>query len=546
MTAGARAQARAPKSQAAEADYSSSAVEARVEAHARYAAAVLDELRDDHQAAAENYFKAALADAGDETLVLEAAGRLLRQKQVDRAIEVLKKCASRPAAGAAVHARLGLAYSVAGRRDLAMESNRQAIRKDPRNFDGYQYLAQLHLQADQKAEGVRILDEAARQTGVDAEFLTDLGEAYLAFARNSPQEPARAKALEAFRRAAEMKPSAPTLLQRLGDGFTQLGETGAAIEAYSRLLELVPQLTFIRDRLIELYLRRQDREKAAGHLRQLLRESPANPQAQFLLGSIYFEDKKLAEAEECFNKVLVLNPEFEPVYYDLAAVLIGQDKPRRALELMDKARGKFTQNFVGEFYTALAYSRLKDYAGALKHFTSAEVIARATATNRLTHTFYFQIGAASERNQKYAEAESYFHKALELSPDFAEALNYLGYMWADRGEKLDQARAMIEKALRLEPKNAAFLDSLGWVLFKLNKPAEALPVMLKAVENAEEPDATLFDHLGDIHEKLNDPVKAREAWKKSLAIEPNPAVEQKLKKAAPRSATEAPARETRR
>lgn len=529
----------AARSSAEANDYSSAAVEARVEAHARYTAAVLAELDDEHQTAAENYYLAAVADPTDETVVMEAAGRLLRQKQTERAIEVLKKCASRAGSSASVHARLGLAYSVAGRKELALQASQEAIRRDPTRFEGYQYLAQLHLQGDRKADGLKVLDDAFRQTKADAEFLTDLGEAYLAFNRNNPQDAIKAKALESFNRAAALKPSNPGLLQRLGDGLGQLGATEASIDAYNQLLEKVPHLTFIRDRLIELHLRRQEKDKAAEHLRQSLRESPANPQAQYLLGSIYFEDKKLAEAEDCFRKTVLLNADFEPAYYDLAAVLIGLEQPRRALEVLDKARKKFAENFVAEYYSGLAYSSLKDYAGAFRHFTGAEVIARATATNRLTHTFYFQLGAAAERNQKFTEAERFFRKSLALSPDFAEALNYLGYMWADRGENLDEARAMIEKAVRLEPKNAAFLDSLGWVCYKQNQPAEALKWIQQSVEHSEQPDATLFDHLGDIHLKLNQPEQARAAWKKSLEIERNPEVAKKLEKlgpATPRSA----------
>lgn len=526
-----------PRSTAGRENYSASAVEARTEAHARYTAAILDELDDDPQSAAENYYKAALADSANEALVLEAAGKLLRQKRTDQAIELLKKSASRPDSGAGIHARLGLAYSVAGKKELAIESNRNAIRKDPTNFDGYQYLAQLHLQSDQKAEGLKVLDEAARQPKTDAGFLIDLGEAYIAFARGSSQEAIRSKALDAFARAAAMEPSSPVLLQRLGDGFNQLGKSDLAVQYYTQLLKRVPKLTFVRDRLVELYLRRQEKEKAAEQLRIVLQESPANPQAQYLLGSIYFEDRKLAEAEECFSRTLMLNPDFEPVYYDLAAVLINSDQPRRALETLEKARTRFPQNFVGEFYTAQAHSRLKDYAAALKHFTAAEIVARATATNRLTHTFYFQLGSAFERNQKFQEAERYFRKSLELAPDFPEALNYLGYMWTDRGENLDEARAMIEKAVKLDPKNAAFLDSLGWVLFKQGQPAEALKWIQKSIEHTEEADATLYDHLGDIYQKLDQPQKARDAWKKSVEIEPNPAVQKKLKDPSPATST---------
>jgi tetratricopeptide (TPR) repeat protein len=107
-------------------------------------------------------------------------------------------------------------------------------------------------------------------------------------------------------------------------------------------------------------------------------------------------------------------------------------------------------------------------------------------------------------------------------------MNYMGYMWAEHGLKLDQAKVLIEKAVKAEPKNAAYLDSLGWVLFKLNQPKEALGHILKAVELSEEPDPTLLDHLGDVYAALNQPDKAREAWKKSVSLEPNEQVKKKL------------------
>src|SRR5206468_1706633 len=145
-----------------------------------------------------------------------------------------------------------------------------------------------------------------------------------------------------------------------------------------------------------------------------------------------------------------------------------------------------------------------------------------------THIFYYHLGAAYERIHKYEEAEKYFNKCLTLSPDYSEALNYLGYMWAERGVNLPRAREMIEKAVKLEPKKAEFLDSLGWVLFKMDKPKEALPYILKALDNSEEPDATLYDHLGDIYAALHETAKAREAWLKAINIEPNEQIQKKL------------------
>jgi Tfp pilus assembly protein PilF len=101
-------------------------------------------------------------------------------------------------------------------------------------------------------------------------------------------------------------------------------------------------------------------------------------------------------------------------------------------------------------------------------------------------------------------------------------------MWAEHGTNLDNARDLIEKALKAEPKNAAYLDSMAWVLFKIGKPKEALDYALKSVAAPEEPDPTEYDHLGDIYKALNQPDRAREAWQKSLSLEPNDAVKKKL------------------
>jgi tetratricopeptide (TPR) repeat protein len=227
----------------------------------------------------------------------------------------------------------------------------------------------------------------------------------------------------------------------------------------------------------------------------------------------------------------LLSPGFEQAYYDLASAQLDLKQTRQALATLEQARQKFarnSQNFVLEFLTALAYSRDKDYTRALEHFTRAEVIAQVTEPKRLNQYFFFQLGAAYERKGDYAQAEKYFEKCLQLAPDFAEALNYLGYMWAEHDMKLDQARQLIEKALKAEPKNAAYLDSLGWVLFKLHQPEQALDYLLRACQLLEEPDPTVFDHLGDIYATLRQPDKAREAWRKSLALEPNEDVRKKL------------------
>ena len=509
-------------------DDSPEAMERRTEAHARYATAVSYDWNEEPEEAAIEYYKAALADPTNEALVLEVSQRLVQLKQNDKAVEVLSNATAVTKASGILFAQLGRVYSLLGKKELAIEANRMAIKKMPRSILGYRNLAQIHFQNSQYDEGLKVLDQAAKQSGADANYLIELGELYTGFIRATATSTAKERALETYNRAAKLNPTNAFLIQKLADGFAVVGESERAAELYLKLLERVPGWPGLREKLAELYLRQQDRKKAAEQLEAVIRNNPTHLQAYYLLGSIAFEEKNPKLAADYFTKAMLLNPNFEPVYYDLAGAQINLNKPYEALATLDKARTKFQQGFVSEFYTAMAYTRLKDYTNALKHLTAAEVIARATETNRLTHGFFYQLGAACERNQKYEEAEKHFRKCLELSPDFSEAMNYLGYMWAERGTNLNEAHDLIEKAVKLEPKNPAYLDSLGWVLYKLNKPKEALPWLLKSIEYAEEADATLYDHLGDIYSALQQPDKAREAWRKALSVEPSEQIQKKL------------------
>jgi tetratricopeptide (TPR) repeat protein len=509
-------------------DFSPKAVERRTEAHARYSLGFLHLLNNKYEEGLKELHQAALLDPANESLVQEVSTRLVHAKKNALAAEVLSKATEQPGASANLFARLALVNLALDKQDAAIAAARAAIQRNPRLLAGYQCLAQIYFQKDQREEGLKVLAEAARQDDVDAAFLIELADLYLAYARAATDPTLKPEVVAVLKRAEALPISNPLLLHRLGDQFDTLGEADRATAAFARLLEQFPDLTDVRRRLADYYLRRSDLTNAATQLQVIIKENPTDHRLYFIMGAVAFEQRKPREAIEHFNKALLLNPDYEPVYYDLAAAQITTDQAQAALETLARARAKFKPTFQSEYYAALAFNRLKQYSNAVGRLIEAEIIGRTTATNRLTHVFYFQLGAAYERNKQFAEAEQTFRKVLELAPDFPEALNYLGYMWAERGVNLTEARQMIEKAVQMEPKNAAFLDSLGWVLFQQGKPAEALPWMLKAVEYIEEPDATLYDHLGDIYAALGQPDKAREAWQKALAIEPTDALRKKL------------------
>ena len=128
---------------------------------------------------------------------------------------------------------------------------------------------------------------------------------------------------------------------------------------------------------------------------------------------------------------------------------------------------------------AQLYEKAKKYTEMARELDAAEKLAK---NDEEKSGIYFMRGAMYERMKKFDLSEAEFRKVLQMDPENAGALNYLGYMLADRNVRLDEAFQLIKKAVDQDPNNGAYLDSLGWVYYRQGKLSEAEGVLVKAVE----------------------------------------------------------------
>ncbi|MBC8001909.1 MAG: tetratricopeptide repeat protein, partial [Opitutaceae bacterium] len=400
---------------------------ARAEAFARFATGVTHELNDRGNDALEQFYKAVEADPENEVLAVELTKRLLQKGQGEKALSLLSKVEARPGSSGAVSAWMARACLQAGKTNQATQAGRNAIRKAPEDIAGYQVLVvEIFLQNGQPQEALNVLAQASSVTSTNLEFLFRVTDLYAVFQRmqSKQSQSVKPQALVLLKRVTALKPTNPAILQRLADNYNLFGDSKTAAEIYLGLIEEYSEESgmrdFLRERLTNVYLGGSEKEKASEQLEAIVRDNPTRyPQAYYFLGMLAADRKEFDKAVDYLNRGLTLRPDHEQSYYDLASVQLNADRPDDALKTLGRARGKFPRSFLVEFFSGLAQNRKKDYAEAVKSFTTAEVIASATEPRRLTSGFYYYFGAAAERMKDYELAEKLFLKSIEIDPKFA-------------------------------------------------------------------------------------------------------------------------------
>ena len=160
-----------------------------------------------------------------------------------------------------------------------------------------------------------------------------------------------------------------------------------------------------------------------------------------------------------------------------------------------------------------------------RYMASAEAYAAALTrmdeTDALLWPVLYRRGIALERAGAWDEAEADFLRALDLEPDQADVLNYLGYSWLDRGEHIERAVEMVREAVRQRPDDGYIVDSLGWGYYLLGRYEDAVRELERAVELRPQ-DPTINDHLADAYWRVGRRAEARFQWERALSLEPEP------------------------
>jgi tetratricopeptide (TPR) repeat protein len=258
---------------------------------------------------------------------------------------------------------------------------------------------------------------------------------------------------------------------------------------------------------------------ALAYLQLSIYLAPRHPLALMSLADLYESVKKPALALRVYQRVPADSPLKRNAEIQLATNLDALDRTDEGKKILSRLMTEQPDDLEAIMALGNILRVRKEFADC------ADVYGRGINTLKTPQranwlVFYFR-GICYERSKQWASAEADFKRALELFPDQAHVLNYLGYSWIDQGVNLDEGMRMIRRAVEQRPDDGYIVDSLGWAYYRIRDFDEAVKHLERAVELKPE-DPTINDHLGDAYWKVGRTLEATFQWAHARDLKPEP------------------------
>jgi tetratricopeptide (TPR) repeat protein len=222
-------------------------------------------------------------------------------------------------------------------------------------------------------------------------------------------------------------------------------------------------------------------EQALPYLRQVLRQTPANPRVLYLVGQIHLLAGRTDDAEKSFQEAVRYDANYAEAWSGLGDVRDARNDQEGALMLYEKA-------------------------AALKPDLISTLL---------------NAGLAAAKLDQQNRAEGWFRKALTADPNSAEAANGLGLALAKQNDSAGALR-YFQQAIEQRHDYSAAINNLGALYVQMGKQGDAIAAFEYGIKMA--PDENiLYLNLGRVYAHQGDLRKAREVMQRLLDRKPGDA-----------------------
>jgi tetratricopeptide (TPR) repeat protein len=265
--------------------------------------------------------------------------------------------------------------------------------------------------------------------------------------------------------------------------------------------------------------RRGGEDLALVYLQLALYLQPGHSLALLSLGDLYEAVKKPALAIKAYERVPAASPLHRNAQILLATNLDAVERGEEAIRILKALTAENPKDLESIMALGNIERSRKRFADCAK--TYSEGIDALPSIDKANWVFFYFRGICYERSKQWPAAETDLRKALELQPEQAHVLNYLGFSGIDQGVNLEEGMKMIRRAVDQRPDDGYIVDSLGWAYYRIGNYEEATKHLERAIDLKPE-DPTINDHLGDAYWRVGRRLEAQFQWAHARDLKPDP------------------------
>jgi len=355
-----------------------------------------------------------------------------------------------------------------------------------------------------------MFDKAEKSLKTLIKIEPDMATPILMYSRLVLRRKKSVKAENILRHFLVRHPEALSISNALGRLLVGQGRSKEATRVYENIAKRTDGDPDVLIALGLLHYQQKAFNKAAADFRTSLSKRQ-DARATFYLAASLDSLGKQDEPRKLYQSIKPGDSNYSDAQLRLAALDFRNDDNDNAIRILHaliRNKPEATQPY-GLLSAALL--RKKAYRQLLKETEPALALAN------IPTQLLFNRAAAFEGLKQFPQAAGQIKQLFNIDPDNIEALNFLGYLYAEQGIRLDEAETLIRRALDKRPDNGYYLDSLAWVHFQRAEYGKALSVQNKAVGKVPD-DPVMREHLGDILWKSGKTNEARSAWKKAVKL----------------------------
>ena len=267
----------------------------------------------------------------------------------------------------------------------------------------------------------------------------------------------------------------------------------------------------------------------AGRLyRAILQSQPTHPDANHNLGLIAVSMNQSAVALPLFKLALEANPKIEQFWLSYIDALIKDNQIKDAKRAIKKAKKKgfdseklealWLQSIAPADVTSLSRNLLEHFQNG--RYGDAEKLAISLTQEFPKHPFGWKVlGAVLKQTNRISESLVPSQKAVEITPQDAEAHNNLGITLKELG-RLEESEASYRQAIALKYDYAEAHYNLGNMLQELGKLEESEASYRQAIAlKADYGEA--FYNLGNTLQDLAKLEEAEASYRQAISLKPD-------------------------